>query len=375
MTGQNINDALREALAYMKFDNVPSMKELNTKYRRMALEKHPDKNNGSEASTEDYKNLLKFYKLIGEHIVDNVSDNVNNDEEESNISIFKQFNFDQKNKYCHTIHIERKHCQFWDTVLRKTYGEPEDKTETYNGLVFKVNEFCVEDETHSTITVTLHESIKKNTPNIHIQNKSQYVNDEYVLKELPKLYDEVRKMSNNGIVGVGAGVGAGGRTFRDRAAKQSVKEVTMAANRTSRAFQYCKEAACRVAGFNSKKALDNHTKTAHFTSFDKRRNISLEKIDEEIEVAEVAEVDTNGDDSEPTSNLQIRDENKQLKQSIEKLQEKVKALEKYKRNVAKEMESKDSDRSKIKMELDRLTKRLRKKMKNSTENMKTLLVL
>ena len=70
MSGQNISDALREALAYMKFDNVPKMKELNTKYRKMALEKHPDKNNGSEASTEDYKNLLKFYKLIGEYIVE-----------------------------------------------------------------------------------------------------------------------------------------------------------------------------------------------------------------------------------------------------------------------------------------------------------------
>ena len=36
--------SFQEAMTYMKFDIIPSMKELNTQYRKMALIKHPDKN-------------------------------------------------------------------------------------------------------------------------------------------------------------------------------------------------------------------------------------------------------------------------------------------------------------------------------------------
>ena len=52
---------IKEALKYMNFDNIPSMKELNSRYRKLAFIKHPDKNGNSIAAKEDFQNLLNFY--------------------------------------------------------------------------------------------------------------------------------------------------------------------------------------------------------------------------------------------------------------------------------------------------------------------------
>lgn len=58
MSGENM---IKEALKYMNFDNIPSMKELNSRYRKLAFIKHPDKNGNSIAAKEDFQNLLNFY--------------------------------------------------------------------------------------------------------------------------------------------------------------------------------------------------------------------------------------------------------------------------------------------------------------------------
>ena len=182
-------DMIREALKYLNLDEVPSMKELNTLYRKLALIKHPDKNGGSDAAKEDYQVLQKFYKLIGNHIIENETDV--SDEEGDHIKAFKNFNHDQKNKFCHTIMIEKKLSAAWKQVLTSKIGEPENKGK--NGLIYKVSEFSFNNELF-TITVTLYEAPKDGKPKIHIQSPSQLANDEFTLKELPLFYEEVRKV-------------------------------------------------------------------------------------------------------------------------------------------------------------------------------------
>ena len=124
MNSKNFSQDVQEALNYLSFDDIPTMKELNTRYRRLALLKHPDKNGGSDTSKEDYQELQKFYKLIGNCIIENDTP-VCDEEERDQFEAFKNFNFDKKNKFCHTVLIENKLTSSWKQVLSSKLGEPE----------------------------------------------------------------------------------------------------------------------------------------------------------------------------------------------------------------------------------------------------------
>ena len=166
---------MREALKFLQFDDIPSMKELNTRYRKLALIKHPDKNGGSDSAKEDYQHLLNYYRMIGNYIVDNMTDD-STEEEMDHVTTFKNFNFDQRNKYSHTILIENEWTFAWRKVLVGKIGDPEDKG--HNGMIFRLKEFKVNEDVFS-ITITLYEAPKDNQPKLHIQSSSQYANDEF----------------------------------------------------------------------------------------------------------------------------------------------------------------------------------------------------
>ena len=167
---------IEEALSFMNFDKIPSMKELNKRYRQLALQMHPDKNNSTKEATEKYQNLLNCYRTIGEKILEESTETNEdtNDEEKDNFTIFKTFNFDQKNTLSHTISIERDRIPAWRTVLTARCGDPVDLTT--NGLKYQVDNFVVHNETF-TITVTLYET----TSNLHIQSGKQFANDMFIL--------------------------------------------------------------------------------------------------------------------------------------------------------------------------------------------------
>ena len=68
MSAENMNK-IQEALQFFGMDKVPSMKELNTSYRKLSLLKHPDKNlERSKEASEDFKNFLMYYKIIGDYL-------------------------------------------------------------------------------------------------------------------------------------------------------------------------------------------------------------------------------------------------------------------------------------------------------------------
>ena len=140
MSDKNLSKEIEEALSYLDFTGIPSMKELNTRYRRLALLKHPDKNGGSDIAKEDYQKLQMYYKLVGNVIVERDT-LVHDDEERDHVKAFKTFNFDQKNKFCHTILIEKKLSTAWKQVLSDMIGKPESKGK--NGLIFRVSDFSV----------------------------------------------------------------------------------------------------------------------------------------------------------------------------------------------------------------------------------------
>ena len=274
MFNKNLSDMMREALKFLQFDDIPSMKELNTRYRKLALIKHPDKNGGSDSAKEDYQHLLNCYRLIGNYIVDNVTDDDATEEEMDHVTTFKNFNFDQRNKYSHTILIENKLTFAWRKVLVGKIGDPEDKG--HNGMIFRLKEFKVDEDVFS-ITVTLYEAPKDNQPKLHIQSSSQYANDEFTLKELPALYTEVRKVTPPDMLGVSveaeSSEAAKTRRTRGRPSKQSAKSIRTVKD----LVKYCKVQSCK---FTTKvnRDMSAHTKIhQRENTFDLQRNLTLEE--------------------------------------------------------------------------------------------------
>ena len=79
---------LEEALSFMGFDALPTMQELTTRYKKLALEMHPDKNQGLDSAKEKFQRLQQSYQVVGDTILNNVN-NVDDKEEEESINIFK----------------------------------------------------------------------------------------------------------------------------------------------------------------------------------------------------------------------------------------------------------------------------------------------
>ena len=342
----------------MSFDDIPTMKELNTRYRRLALLKHPDKNGGSDTSKEEYQQLQKFYKSIGNYIIENDT-SVCDDEERDHFEAFKNFNFDKKNKLCHTVLIENKLTSSWKQVLCSKLGEPENKGKG-PGLIYKVPKYSVNDDLFD-ITVTLYEVPKDNKSKLHVQGQSQLANDEYIRTELPRLYEEVRKIQPPETIGAGAGVGdADGdndvqKERRGRSGKQTAKSMKTVVK------DLVKRCQVRSCEFTTK--LDKNM-TIHNQTHQREKVLNLQRniTDDEMEVeVEKAVVDRPTRSAKPfdfhvQANLLLtsQQEKDKLKREVEEknkvlgeLEERIFELEKERgakiKKYEKELKLKDDD--------------------------------
>ena len=340
MTAPQAKNILDEALSFLNFDKIPStMKELNRKYRQMALCLHPDKNGGTSEATENYQNLLKCYRIIGDEIIENGSNTNENtdDEEKDNVALFKNFNFDQKNKLSHTIFLEKECVSAWRKVLTSKCGEPQDLTQKNHGLKFQVLNFIVNDETF-TITVTLWETTKENEPKLHIQSSKQFANDMFIMENLPEYYSEVRKITPISLADVGArvfnfGAGAGasarvensgansGRNLRSRNRGRNLETIR----------NELKEQVKELRNDALKKSLDI------------QRNLlvenCLEEEDMDVGNTETEEIEVTPPVTGPqtfsfsdiqVNYLEIKDENAKLKENLEEKENFILELEKKK---------------------------------------------
>ena len=171
------SETVMEALKFFNLDNVPhTMKELNSQYRKLSLKVHPDKNNGSEESKEQFQLLHMHWRTLGNEVLANNCD-VNNvsEDERFNMDLFKEFNKDQRNMESHTVIIEDELAEIWALVLEARYGKPETK-EGGCGLIFRhwIN---------STLKFTITLYVKPKTDprsKLHIQSPSQRLNNDYV---------------------------------------------------------------------------------------------------------------------------------------------------------------------------------------------------
>ena len=82
--------ALKDALKFMKFNDMPTMEELTSRYKRLCLVYHPDKNQNTVVMTEKFKELNRCFKLVRRAIVSNVSHD-DDDVEDDHVFMNKEY--------------------------------------------------------------------------------------------------------------------------------------------------------------------------------------------------------------------------------------------------------------------------------------------
>ena len=171
---------------------LPAMKELISKFRKMALLKHPDKPGGS---TKQFQDLLGAFEKLGKLIDEKVSDDDIDDEEEVRArNAFSDLNFTKMNTSCFTVFIQTCLYKYWEIILTKKYGAPIDRSEQNNGKQWTVYDFKDDEEHPETkiyITMWEKKGHTRSTMQVQAENKLQYMNAYYVTKVIPVLFEEV----------------------------------------------------------------------------------------------------------------------------------------------------------------------------------------
>ena len=340
--------------ATMQFDETPTMKELTSRYRKLSLEFHPDKNLNKVEAKEKFQELGRCFKLIGDFIINNVS-NAMDEEEEDFRKFFNMFNHDKKNTHCHTIYVENCNVNHWENVITKHLGTP--STNENPGLMFKhlVNK--------KELTLTLYKMPKgDNRSKVHLQG-NELEADNYVLETMPVFYAEVRRLSQQSL----EASGAVGRNLRPR----SVKEIT-------------KDLSCNLCDFRAKtrRELERHSKKEHTVKgYDKQRNlqdVSIEGNTADVTIEDVEDTEENiiindlvtteavpplpppsnvmeGFQFEVSKSLEndmTKQELVKKEKLVEELQEKVKELEKINKDLKKDNDKLKKDHATFKKEVD-----------------------
>ena len=261
MYAENINIALR----FFELTEMPSsMKHLKQVFLKLSLKYHPDKNGGSQESTEHFKVLGEHFKVLGDFFIANNTGN--NDKEDSDeVETFKNYNDIKENSLSFTIHLDKSFSS-WINVFTHKYGEP--IVDVSGGVRWADNVFQVEGEQFK-VTVTLYET----TSNLHIQSSRNWFNGLYVLQVLPQLYAEVRKLNPEAIGGPrtprprrNATKNSGSKPQSQRGAKAIAKSKSLS----------CKvEELCKFVG-ESVKELSRHEKSVHSKrNFNAQRSMEL----------------------------------------------------------------------------------------------------
>ena len=112
----------------MEFQNqeeLPSMKSLRRNFRRLAIEKHPDKG----GNNEEFKKLYQAYEALGNIIAAEENKDVNDNEEMEARRKFHEENWEEVNSASITVKIKTSEGRAWESVLNENYGEPVKNSE------------------------------------------------------------------------------------------------------------------------------------------------------------------------------------------------------------------------------------------------------
>ena len=188
-----MNMKLEEALRILEFDDVkivPKIKDIQKQFHRLSKTKHPDKNNGSKESTEEFQNLLNAYHVAGK-AAEKVKPEDDDVEDIIARMVFEQFQFSsvKVNSQSITIKTEKSLNSTWMEILTANLGQPTENKSAH-GKKFTMEDKC--ETLNSRVYITLY-----HTGNLLVQaeGNKQSMNIHFLNCHLQELYMQVYNRS------------------------------------------------------------------------------------------------------------------------------------------------------------------------------------
>ena len=148
---------LKKALEVLGFINpkkIPKLREIVKNWRKLSIEKHPDKNGGTAEATSAFQELVAAYQLAGD-ACDTSKGKESEVEDIIAQKMFRQFQLSsiKENSNSYTIKTEKELNNLWCEILKVNLGNPEDKGN--HGKKFTFIDEC---ESPLKVTLTLYKA-------------------------------------------------------------------------------------------------------------------------------------------------------------------------------------------------------------------------
>ena len=187
-------EEIRKHLEVLKIQDAianVSLKDVNSAFRKLASEMHPDK--AGDASTAAFQELLNSCHILRKYLKEKPQEEEqvweNDDDFKFFEDNFEKFNFPFENKGSFTVVIEDYLADTWQECMENILGEPKviiNAWGTECDRIWKVK--------HGNSDITLHIYNKpknKKGSKLMIQGCRQSLICSYVFDELPKMYKMV----------------------------------------------------------------------------------------------------------------------------------------------------------------------------------------
>ena len=168
-----------ETLNIIDIENI-SVRFVTGKYKRLAKQRHPDKEGGTKV---DFQELQAAYKRVITHL-----ERTQGKKEDYERDFFMANNVCKECTVSCVVYIRNSECKAWKTVLGKHLSiHKGDKKR----IIFKTGKF----------TVTLYDTPKVDPRSkIHVQSGDQRANIEFIMDQLSSMYQEVAQLQDKPLI-------------------------------------------------------------------------------------------------------------------------------------------------------------------------------
>ena len=160
----------------LHIDTSASLQDIKKAYRKLALQCHPDKNNNSEESTEQFKQISIAYQVLSDPIQRSIYDHTGTTDTNmdfmSSLDLFKLFFKDYNPKIFNIIE---------KTYERITDKLQENEEQTFMDIIYNIEKKDIIKDTGSLMFDYVNGYVQDFFKNRHKEKKKKYT---YLIKEL-----------------------------------------------------------------------------------------------------------------------------------------------------------------------------------------------